>query len=116
VICRNTAGRDIKMKIKAIGERVIVKALEQTQTKSGNIYLPNIRNTRPTEAEVIDVGFRINEKGEKEKLPIGIGDTAYFSNITGYQLKSDELDKDENAQYFVLNWSDIFAVVKKGSK
>ena len=105
-----------KIKIKAIGERVIVRAIEQTKTKSGSIYLPQIRNIRPTEAEVIDVGYRILEDGTKEKLPVDIGDTVYFSNISGYQLKLDELDKDEDAQYFVLNWEDIFACIKNKNK
>lgn len=93
------------MKLKPLGERVVIKKLEaEEKTKSG-IVLPGSAKEEPQMAEVISIGDDITND-EKKKDQIKLGDTVIFSKYAGSEIKLD------NEEFTVLKLEDILAVVQ----
>jgi len=88
------------MRIKPLGERIVVKALKQKQKTEGGIYLPETANKdKPQRGEVIAVGSDF--KGVK------MGDTVIFAKYGGTEIKV------ENEEYLVLAADDVLALAEK---
>lgn len=89
------------MKIRPIGERVLVKPVKVEEKTASGIILPGVGDKeRPNMAEVIAIG-----KGEKLE-DIKVGEKVVYSKFSGTEIK----DGDE--KYLVLNIEDILAVVE----
>ena len=89
------------MKIRPIGERVLVKPIKVEEKTASGIILPGAgEKERPNMAEVIAVG-----KGEK-LAEIKVGEKVVYAKFSGTEIK----DGDE--KYLVLNIEDILAIVE----
>ena len=89
------------MKIRPIGERVLVKPVKVEEKTASGIILPGAGDKeRPNMAEVIAIG-----KGEKLE-DIKVGEKVVYSKFSGTEIK----DGDE--KYLVLNIEDILAIVE----
>ncbi len=100
------AAKDLK--IKPLGDRLVVKRLEaQTKTASG-IYLPDSAQEKPQQAKVLAVGDgKVNTKtGKREPLPVKKGDTVLLSKWGGTELKVGDED------ILVVNLDDVLGVVE----
>ena len=88
------------MKIKPLGERIVVKPLRQEEKTEGGIYLPETAGKdKPQQGEVIAVGPDF--KGVKR------GDIVIFAKDGGTEIKVD------NEQYLVLTADDVLALAQK---
>ncbi|WP_427338036.1 co-chaperone GroES [Caloranaerobacter sp. DY30410] len=93
------------MKIKPLGDRVVIKKIEvEEKTKSG-IVLPSSAKEQPQMAEVIAVGPGITND-EKKKEELKVGDKVIFSKYAGTEVKVD------GEEYTILKLTDILAVVE----
>ena len=89
------------MKIRPIGERVLVKPVKVEEKTASGIILPGAgEKERPNIAEVIAVG-----KGEKLE-DIKVGERVVYSKFSGTEIKDGE------EKYIVLNIQDILAVIE----
>ena len=89
------------MKIRPIGERVLVKPVKvEEKTASGIILAGAGEKERPNIAEVIAVG-----KGEKLE-DIKVGERVVYSKFSGTEIKDGE------EKYIVLNIEDVLAVIE----
>ncbi|KUK14599.1 MAG: 10 kDa chaperonin [bacterium 42_11] len=95
------------MKLRPLGDRVVVKVLEtEEKTKSG-IVLPDTAKEKPQQGEVIAVGTgRILDNGQKVPLEVKVGDKVIFSKYAGTEVKV------EGGEYLILSERDILAVVE----
>ena len=96
------------MKVKPLGDKVLVKRIEvSTRTDSG-LYLPESAAEKPQQAKVIAVGDgKINEKtGQRRPVEVKKGDTVLLSKWGGTEIKV----KDE--ELLIINEEDILAVVE----
>ncbi len=95
-----------KMKIRPLGDRVVVKAVERgDQTKSG-IYLPDTVQEKPQEAIVMAVGpGKLLETGTRVPIDLKEGDKILFSKYSGTEIKQDD------EEYLILRDTDILAVI-----
>lgn len=94
------------MKIKPLGDRVVVKVIEQEERTKSGIVLPDTAKEKPQQGEVIAVGSgRILENGEKVALEVKEGDKIIFSKYAGTEVKL------EDEEYLILSERDILAVV-----
>ena len=97
----------MKVKIKPLGDRVLVEALEEKEVVKGGIRIPDSAKEKPQEAKVIALGA--GKKDENGKLvpidDVKVGDIVLTSKYGGTEVKYD--DKD----YKILNVSDILAVL-----
>ena len=89
-----------------LGERVIVKPIEQEQTTRGGIVLPDTAKEKPQEGEVVAVGpGRLSDDGKRISMELSKGDRVVYSKFAGTEYK----DGDE--EYLILRESDILAKI-----
>ncbi|GEN46262.1 co-chaperone GroES [Alkalibacillus haloalkaliphilus] len=93
--------------LKPLGDRVIVEVVEQEETTSSGIVLPDSAKEKPQEGKVIAVGSgRVTDNGDKVALEVSEGDTVVYSKFAGTEVEKD------GKEYLVLRENDILAVVQ----
>lgn len=92
--------------LQPLGDRVVVKAVEQeSQTKSG-LYVPDTAKERPQEGTVVAVGpGRTTDDGTKIAMDIKVGDVVLYSKFAGTEITED------GEELLVLTERDIVAKV-----
>ena len=96
------------MKLKPLGDRLIVKAIEEEETTASGIVLPDTAKEKPQRGEVIAVGEgRYDEDGEK-RIPLDVqaGDKVLYSKYGGTEIKV------EGEDLLVLRESDVLAKIE----
>jgi len=96
------------MNLKPLGDRVIVKALEEDQTTASGIVLPDTAKEKPQKGSVIAVGEgKWDDEGEK-RIPLDVseGDEVLYSKYGGTEITVDGDD------LLVLRESDVLAKVE----
>lgn len=94
------------MTIKPLGDRVVIKSVEQEETTKSGIVLPGTAKEKPVMAEVVAVGPGGNVDGKEITMYVKVGDKVIYSKYAGTEVK---LDKDE---FVVVRQSDILAIVE----
>ena len=93
------------MKLKPLGDRVVLKQLEAEETTKSGIVLTSQSKEKPQEAEVIAVGPGGMVDGKEIKMEVKKGDKVVYSKYAGTEVKLD------NEEYIIVKQSDILAVV-----
>ncbi len=89
-----------------LGERIIIKPIEQEQTTRGGIYLPDTAKEKPQEGEVIAVGpGRATDDGNRMPMELGVGDRVIYSKFAGTEYK------DGDDEYLIMRESDVLAKI-----
>lgn len=95
------------MKLKPLGDKVVVQLTEQEDKTASGIYLPDSAKKKPQEGKVIAIGDgRVLETGERNKLSVKVGDKVLFSKYGGNEVTVDGEDftiLDEDQIYAILN-------------
>ncbi len=96
------------MKLKPLGDRLIVKAVEEEETTASGIVLPDTAKEKPQKGKVLAVGdgARNETTGERVALDVAEGDTVLYSKYGGTEVKVDGED------LLVLRESDVLARVE----
>lgn len=94
------------MKLKPLGDRVVIKQLEAEETTKSGIVLPSQSQEKPQQAEVVAVGPGGTVDGKEIKMEVKVGDRIIYSKYAGTDVK---LEKDE---YVIVKQSDILAIVE----
>ena len=95
------------MKLKPLGDRLIVKPLDEEETTASGIVLPDTAKEKPQKGEVLAVGEGSrNDEGNRIPLDVSEGDTVLYSKYGGTEVKVDGDD------LLVLRESDVLAVVQ----
>ncbi len=95
------------MKVRPLGDRVIVKPLEEKEEKRGGIIIPDTAKEKPQEAEVIAVGRgKTTDKGDVKPLEVKVGDKVLYGKYSGTEVKID------NKEYLILHEEDILAIIE----
>jgi chaperonin GroES len=100
------------MDLPPLGDRLIVEVLEDEETTSSGIVLPDTAKEKPQRGRVLAVGPGArNDRGELIPLEVAVSDEIVFSKYGGTEIK---LGADE---YLILRESDVLAkVAGSGSK
>ena len=89
-----------------LGERIIIKPIEQEQTTRGGIFLPDTAKEKPQEGEVIAVGpGRATDEGSRIPMELSVGDRVIYSKFAGTEYK------DGDDEYLIMRESDVLAKV-----
>lgn len=95
-----------KFSIRPLGDRIIVKAVEQAEKTSGGIYLPDSAKEKPQQGKVIAVGTgRKNDKGEVIPMEVSVGDKVLYGKYSGTEVKID------GEFYLIIKESEILAIL-----
>jgi chaperonin GroES len=95
------------MKIKPLGDRVVIKSVEAEETTKSGIVLPGSAQEKPLMAEVVAVGPGGVVDGKEVTMYVKQGDTVIYSKYAGTEIKMD------GEELMVVRQSDILAVVEK---
>jgi chaperonin GroES len=94
------------MNLKPLGDRLIVKAIEEEETTASGIVLPDTAKEKPQRGKVLAVGDgKVNDDGSRSPLDVSEGDEVLYSKYGGteVQVEGDDL--------LVLRESDVLAKV-----
>ena len=95
------------MKIRPIGDRIVIKVIEDTAQTEGGIFIPDSAKEKPQKGEVVAVGLgKMNDKGEREPMDVKVGDTILYAKYSGTDVKVD------GTEYKILSIKDALAVIE----
>ena len=94
------------MKLKPLGERVVLKECKAEETTKSGIILTTASQEKPQYAEVIAVGPGAVVDGEKIEMQVKVGDKVIYSRYAGNDVVLD------GEKYIIVKQSDIHAVVE----
>ncbi|MFA5779969.1 MAG: co-chaperone GroES [Elusimicrobiota bacterium] len=96
------------MKIRPLGDRVIVKPAEEKEIKKGGIIIPDTAKEKPQEGDVIAVGpGKVDETGKKIPMDVKAGDKILYGKYSGTEIKIDD------KEYLIMHQEDILGIVEK---
>jgi chaperonin GroES len=94
------------MKLKPLGDRLIVKAVEEEETTASGIVLPDTAKEKPQRGKVLAVGDgKVADDGKRVPIDVSDGDEVLYSKYGGTEITVDGED------LLVLRESDVLAVV-----
>lgn len=96
------------MKIKPLGDHIVVKMLEEEQVTASGIVLPDtVDKEKKAQGEVVAVGpGKVLENGARAAMEIAVGQKVLFKKWGG-----DEVEVDDQ-EYKILSAEDVLAVIE----
>ena len=97
-----------KLKLKPLGSRVVIKALEREEMTKSGIVLPDTAKEKPQEGKVLSVGPGDRHPDTGERIPVELkeGDRVLFQKYAGTEFKLDE------EELLILSEKDVLAVIE----
>lgn len=97
----------MSIKLQPLGDRLIVRAIDEEQTTASGLVLPDTAKEKPQKGEVLAVGAgRWDDEGENRiPLDVKVGDEVLYSKYGGTEIKVD------GEELLVLRESDVLAIV-----
>jgi chaperonin GroES len=97
----------MSISLQPLGDRLIVRAIDEEQTTASGLVLPDTAKEKPQKGEVLAAGNgRWDEDGEKRiPLDVAVGDKVLYSKYGGTEIKVD------GEELLVLRESDVLAKV-----
>jgi len=95
------------MKVKPLGDRLVVRRHEAEEKTAGGILLPDTAKNKPQRGKVLAVGpGKMLDDGSRRGLQVKVGDTVLFTTWAG-----DEYKDNKGEQILLMREEDILAVV-----
>ena len=97
------------MKLKPLGDRLIVRAIDEEETTASGLVLPDTAKEKPQKGTVVAAGDGNWDKDGAKRIPLDVkkGDVVLYSKYGGTEIKVD------GEELLVLRESDILAIVEK---
>ncbi len=94
------------MNLKPLGDRLLVKPIEQEEKTASGIILPETAKEKPQEGQVLAVGPGARkDDGTRIEMDVKVGDRVLYAKYAGTEIKMD------GVKYLILRESDILAVI-----
>ena len=96
------------MKVKPLGDKLLVKRLTEEETSKGGIILPDSAKEKPLEADIVALGTgKLTDDGKTIPFNVTEGDRVLIGKYSGTDVKYDGED------YLILREEDILAIIIK---
>ena len=96
----------MSLNLKPLGDRLVVKPLEEEEVTPSGIVLPETAKEKPQKGEILAVGPGTrSDSGDRFELDVAVGDTVLFAKYGGTEIKVD------GDKYLIMRESDILAVL-----
>ena len=103
-----TSQTSITGKLAPLADRVVIKALEETETMRGGLYIPDTAKEKPIEGKVVAVGHgKVGDDGKVTPLALKPGDRVLFGKYSGTEIKI------EGEDHLMLREDDILGILEK---
>ena len=97
------------MKIRPLGDRVVIKPLEKEEKTAGGIVLPDTAKEKQIRGKIVAVGpGRRLEDGSRAGVDLKVGDEVVFQKYAGTEIRIDGVD------YTIMRTDDVLAKVEAG--
>jgi len=97
----------MKLKVRPVGDRILVEAVEEKETRKGGIIIPDTAKEKPMESLVIALGTgKTDDKGQKIPFEVKKGDRVLVAKYGGTEIKLD------GKEYRILTSDEVLAVIE----
>lgn len=97
----------MSINLKPLGDRLLVRPVEQEEMTASGIVLPETAKEKPQKGEVLSAGPGArDESGKRIEMDVSVGDKVLFAKYAGTEIK---LDGDK---LLILRESDVLAIVE----
>ena len=90
-----------KLKIKPLGDRVIIEASSAEEKTAGGLIIPDTAKEKPQQGTVLAVGPGTSDV----KMTLKVGDTVLYGKYSGTEISYQGHD------YLIMKESDIYAII-----
>ncbi len=98
----------MNLTLKPLGDRLVVKPIEQEEVTSGGIILPETAKEKPQEGQVLAAGpGRLDDAGKRVPMEVKVGDRVLYAKYAGTEIKL------EDDKVLILKESDVLAIVER---
>ncbi|MEW6517710.1 MAG: co-chaperone GroES [candidate division FCPU426 bacterium] len=95
------------LKLKPLGDRVLVKPEEEKEEKRGGIIIPDTAKEKPMVGQVMAVGpGKLDDKGQRVHMNVKAGDRVLFGKYAGNEVKLD------GEELMIMNEDDIYGILE----
>jgi chaperonin GroES len=95
------------MKLKPLGDRVLVKSAEEKEIKRGGIIIPDTAKEKPQEGVVVAAGpGKLDDKGQRIPMNIKAGDRVLYGKYSGSEVKLD------GEELMIMHEEDIYGILE----
>ena len=94
-----------KIRIQPLGDRVVVRPLEDTEEMRGGLYIPDTAKEKPQQGEIVAVGPGRFEKGVRVPMELKQGQRVLFAKYSGAEVTLDD------EEVLIIKESDVLAVI-----
>jgi len=95
------------IKLKPLGDRILVEPVEEKELKKGGIIIPDTAKEKPTEGIVRALGTgKTDDDGKKIPFEVKVGDRVLVSKYGGTEIKLD------NKEFKLLNSDDVLGLIE----
>src|SRR5687767_4950408 len=98
---KNTSG----VKVSPLADRVVIKALEETEQMRGGLYIPDTAKEKPQQGEIVAVGPGRFEKDKRVPMDCKVGDKVLYGKYSGTEVTLD------SETLLILRESDVLAII-----
>jgi chaperonin GroES len=107
VTSKGRKGEVLVMKIRPLGDRVLIKRVAEEEKTKGGIIIPDTAKEKPQEGKVIAVGKgKPNEDGKVTPLDVKAGDRILFGKYSGTEIKLN------GEEHLILREEDILGIIE----
>ncbi len=98
----------MSLKVKPLGDRLVVKPLEEEEVTPSGLVLPETAKEKPQKGEVLAVGpGDRDDSGNRVPMDVSVGDKVLFAKYGGTEIKLD------GEKLLILRESDILALIEE---
>jgi chaperonin GroES len=95
------------MKIRPLGDRILVKRIKEEEKTKGGIFIPDTAKEKPQEGRIVAVGKgKMTEAGKLVALEVKAGDTVLFGKYSGSEVKLD------GEEHMIMREEDLLGVLE----
>jgi len=98
----------MNVKIKPLGNRLLVKRAQTEEKTKGGIYLPDTSKEKPREGVVVAAGAgKVDEEGRVEPMAIHVGDKILFNSYGGTPVKNSSGEEE----FLILSEDEVLGIL-----
>ena len=99
------------MNVKPLADRILVRRIDEQETRKGGIIIPDTAKEKPQEGEIVAVGpGRMNEEGKRIAMEVKKGDRVLIGKYSGTEVKID------GTEYVILREDDVLGILAAAKK
>jgi chaperonin GroES len=99
------------MNIRPLYDRIVVRRIEEQETKVGGLFIPDSAKEKPQEGEVVAVGKgKRMEDGKVVPLDVQAGDRILFGKYSGSEIRID------GEELLIMREDEVLGVLEGGAK